>query len=92
MEQLERARAFIRNVAWIFAKTYAEKAPHEYTLRHRCPDQLQEEFNWFVQYIRDNGYQEKFWKATYTYLNIDGLKYWTMGNPINETTVINRAK
>jgi hypothetical protein len=28
----------------------------------------------------------------HTYLEIDGWDYWTMGAPVEETTVINRAR
>jgi hypothetical protein len=30
-------------------------------------------------------------QTTYTYLNIDGQRYWTMGAPLEATVIINRA-
>jgi hypothetical protein len=30
--------------------------------------------------------------VTYTYLDIDGWHYWTMGCPLHQTILINRAK
>jgi hypothetical protein len=30
--------------------------------------------------------------TTYTYRNIDDYKYWTMGAPLSQTILINRAK
>lgn len=83
-------RAFISLSRWTFAKTYAKKAPHEYTLRDRTHSDAT--FCEFVQFIRDHGEKRYFWRKQYTYLMLDGWEYWTMGNPINETTVINRAR
>jgi SAM-dependent methyltransferase len=62
--------------------------PHHYTLRTQWHQQT---FDQTVQYIRSNGYQNTYQNRTYTYLNINGYKYWTMGSPIPETTLINRA-
>ena len=73
---------------WVFSKTYAETAPHEYTVR-RGED---EEFLKAVVLIRENGYQEYFWKSLMTYLDYEGSKYWTMGAPVEETIIINRAR
>jgi hypothetical protein len=28
----------------------------------------------------------------FTYLDFDGWTYWTMGEPVEETTLINRAR
>jgi hypothetical protein len=65
--------------------------PHEYTLRKNAPNE--EEFLWLVAFIRDQGYDERFGKsATYIYLNIDGWKYWSMGAPVPDTILINRAR
>jgi len=63
--------------------------PHEYTTRRDVPI---EEFESFVRYIREHGYEAEFAGKTYTYLNVDGWRYWTMGAPLEETTVINRAR
>jgi len=37
------------------------------------------------------GYHQKWGKTTYTYLDIDGWQYWTMGAPLDKTILINRA-
>ena len=58
-----------------FAKTMPEN-PHSYTLRK---DWIDKDFVDFVLFIRENGYTEKFNGQSYTYLNINGYKYWTMG-------------
>jgi len=86
----KRFRGYIKNVRGQFAKTYADTWPHEYTVRDWRSD-IDGEFAWAVQYIRNHGTTEKFFEDTYIYLYLDGLKYWTMGEPIDETTVINRA-
>lgn len=88
---LVRARKYIVSVKWIFAKTYASTAPHEYT-RVREHESLKEEFYWFIEFIRKNGYRKKFGSYTYTYYNLDGYKYWTMGAPVKQTVLINRVK
>jgi hypothetical protein len=64
--------------------------PHWYTLRKEWTDD--EAFKKIVQFIRDNGYIEYFWRKPFTMFNLGEYKYWTMGNPIEDTTLINRAK
>ena len=50
-------------------------------------------FERFAMLIRDQGYDAPFLgNATYRYLEIDGWKYWTMGDQPAETIIINRAK
>ena len=63
--------------------------PHYYVVRDV---QNEKDFVEFFEYIRSNGKPEPFFDKTYIYLEIDGWKYWTMGNPIEETTIINRYK
>jgi hypothetical protein len=89
-EELNRFRAFISLSRWKFASTYAKVAPHEYTVREWTYSEPA--FEEFVMFIRKHGYKERFWRKEFTYFEIDGWHYWTMGNPLNETTVINRAK
>ena len=83
---------FIAERRWQFAETYAETAPHEYTVRDwehgKAP---QDRFDRFVHLIRQYGVTEKFWGKPHAYLYIGDWKYWTMGAPVDETTVINRA-
>lgn len=80
---------FINNQKWIFAKTYADKAPHEYCLKKNCENI--DLFNEAVQFIRDNGVKEYFFKRAFIYFYHDGYKYWTMGAPIHQTILINRT-
>jgi hypothetical protein len=76
---------FIRSAPWRFAKTMPDQ-PHEYTLRGETPDG---DFNRFVQHIREHGYRAEYGGRFYTYLEVDAWRYWTMGAPVESTTVIN---
>lgn len=66
-----------------------EKLPHAYTLRRTWDND--EDFLWCVEYIRRVGYQERFIGRVWTYLDVREFQYWTMGAPVPETTLINRA-
>lgn len=81
-------RDFARAVTWTFAKTYAKTWPHEYIVRDRVDAAL---FERFVRHIREHGYEGRFYRMKITYFEEDGLTYWTMGAPLEETTVINRC-
>ena len=87
---LKSAKDYISKTDWIFAKTY-KTAPHEYVLRRAKPE-LEPEIINFVLYIRSEGHDEEFCGKSYRYAKIGEYKYWTMGAPIEETTLINRAK
>ncbi len=73
---------------WIFAKTMPQ-CPHWYTLRKHWTGDI--DFEDVVQYIRIHGYKEKFGKYWYTRLDINDMKYWSMGAPLPITILINRA-
>ena len=80
---------FIANHEWTFAKTMPQ-IPHWYTLRRKA--QSSEQFSEFVQEIRFRGIVRQFGSKSFTYLDIDGWTYWTMGAPVDETILINRAR
>jgi hypothetical protein len=93
---LAGARRYIATVRWQFAKTMPQW-PHEYTVRVWRPD-LADRFEGFASLIRETG-EVKPWprdaanpRHHHTYLTVDEWEYWTMGDPIKETTVINRAR
>lgn len=86
----EILREMIARCKWTFAKTMPF-APHEYIVKERCP-LTTGEFEYFVNIQREHGVQERWGKYNNHYIYIDDYKYWTMGAPIEETTVINRAK
>lgn len=80
----------ISRCEWTFAKTMPS-APHEYIVRGKCP-LTDEEFVYFVKMQREYGVKERWGRYNHPYLYIDDYKYWTMGAPLDETIVINRAK
>jgi hypothetical protein len=86
--ELKKLREFISNNDWRFAKTMPE-SPHWYVVRNECLDL---EFTEFAMHIRLHGIERLWGNRSYIYLDIDGYSYWTMGNPIEETTIINRAE
>ena len=81
-------REFIDSSQWTFAKTMPEW-PHEYIVRERVDENL---FVQLVRHIRASGYEGKFYRKSITYYDDDGLVYWTMGAPLEETTIINRCR
>ena len=81
-------REFIESAQWTFAKTMPEW-PHEYLVRDRVNRAL---FEALVCHIRQYGIEQRFYQRVLTYFAEDGLLYWTMGEPIEETTIINRCR
>lgn len=79
---------FIEDSHWIFAKTMPGN-PHVYALRKNCNEQ---NFIEFVEHIREFGEEELFEAKMYRCFCIGGRKYWTMGDAIEKTILINRAK
>ena len=63
--------------------------PHSYTLRKDWED---EKFVEAVKFIRKNGYIDYFYSTKYIYFDLGEHRYWTMGSPIKETILINKAK
>lgn len=99
-EPQSSAAAFIRGSRWVFANTMPDQ-PHEYTIRdlpsgERSTCLSHESFEWFVQHIREKGERRMYGGRYYVYLpvTVDGetWRYWTMGWPVEETTIINRAR
>ena len=86
----DKLREMIARCEWTFAKTMPW-CPHEYIVRGKCP-LAEEEFLYFIDMQRRFGVKERWGRYNNPYLYIDDYKYWTMGDPIEKTTVINRAK
>lgn len=86
----EYARALIGKVKWIWAKTYLS-VPHEYIVRGKC-GLTDEGFRYLVIAQREYGIHEQWHKYNFPYLYLDGYKYWTMGDDVEETIIINRQK
>ena len=72
--------------------TTAKSSPHQYIVKSKLSESDQDKFEELTQLIREEGYTDTWAGKEYTYLNIEEYRYWTMGNPIQETTVLNRAK
>ena len=83
-----RLRAFVDRERWTFAKTMPEW-PHEYIVRERVDEQL---FVELVRHIRECGREGRFFKRVLVYYEEAGLVYWTMGAPVDETTIVNRCR
>ena len=86
-EDLEWARNYIEDCFW---KPSKQSATHAYTVREWRPA-FDGDFVRMVELIRSYGHPENFYSKTYIYLHIDGLKYWTMGDFMDNTIIINRA-
>lgn len=84
----KEVKNFVLENHWIFAKTYAKTLPHEYVVRKN----VSRYFNEFVFTIRNRGFKAYFLDREYTYLRFEDYFYWTMGNPIDETIIINRVQ
>ena len=85
--KLEEFALFVDALEWKFAKTMP-KHPHSYILREQV-DQTQ--FEQAVKFIREHGYIKTWFKKRFVYFDYNGHQYWTMGSPIPETTIMNRA-
>ena len=81
-------KAFVDSEQWTFAKTMPEW-PHEYLVRDRVDANL---FESLVRHIRQHGFEGRFYQRSITYFAEDDLLYWTMGDPLPETVIINRCK
>ncbi|PHY03406.1 MAG: hypothetical protein CK530_01230 [Planctomycetaceae bacterium] len=85
----DEIRSFVSKNTWRFAKTMPT-LPHWYALRVSAIDE--QSFVQFVKEIRSRGTRRRYGGREYLYLDVDGFEYWTMGAPIGETILINRAK
>ena len=86
---LDEAKEYIKSVRWQYAKTYVT-APHEYTVLDWKPETKEQMID-FANFILANGYKEQFYSKTFTVLQIDEYKYWSMDFPTENTDLINRT-
>lgn len=104
--ELNEFRSYISHFVWTDAKTFKDFAPHQYILNFPCwklkedgkcerncepCKQKREEFEKWALFIRKYGERCKMLKTTYTVLCVDERQYWTMGDPMNTTWVLNRS-
>jgi hypothetical protein len=85
-----RLEKFIDGNQWIFAKTYAKTAPHEYLVYDKLSAEMQKEYDWFVKQIEEKGVDEKFYQATFRYLYVGDMKYWVHGFEAKDKGILNR--
>ena len=84
---------FISRNKWIFAKTYADFCPHEYVVKERLSTEEQRIFGQIVAFIRKNGFLAIYGKMDpKPYYIVGDYYYWTMGDPVEETVILNRAR
>ncbi len=83
---------FINKYTWTNSVTYEATAPHEYLLKKNVHVSDADVYVGFADYINKNGYNKRFWKVTFTYMDISGWKYWAMNNKQGELVIINRAR
>lgn len=76
---------FIDSVNWQFAKTMPE-IPHEYIVADHYPSET-EQIKKLIEEIQRNGYTKLFYGKKYKYLEIDGNRYWVIGNIINREKI-----
>ena len=105
-EEMNEFRKYIAKFNWITAKTFENFSPHQYIRNFPCwknkEDGLcsgfcdsckkqREEFEKWVLFIRKYGERQRMLKTVYTVLCCDDKQYWTMGDPMNTTWILNRA-
>jgi hypothetical protein len=88
MEFSSELKSFIDKVEWTYAKTMP-KWRHHYIVRSKVDETL---FVGLVEHIRRFGYKGWFYDKQLTYFDEEGFMYWTMGEPIDKTTIVNRAR
>lgn len=71
---------------WTTAKAKAN--PHQWSARKDWHDNAA--FDKTVLYIRAHGYHVMFWGRPYICLDVNDHTYWTMGDPLATTWIINR--
>jgi hypothetical protein len=89
-EESKRLRTFIDGSKWTFAKTMPD-CPHFYCVYKGNDDAIWDDYAWFAQLIRDKGYYMMFYDKKMRYLDVDGWRYWTMDEKVEDTDLINRA-
>ena len=77
---------FVGRHHWRFARTMPRN-PHEYTLRRNAANAT---FDAAARYIREHGSVEYYRGWPYKTLYFGDHKYWTMGDPLADTDLINR--
>lgn len=85
----EGFKEYIAGSRWKFAKTMAH-IPHEYTVKEWAPWRAHL-FDEAVDFIRREGYPQKFFRRTYIYYDVNEHQYWWACNKEGVPILINRA-
>lgn len=83
----DHLRSFIDAEQWTYARTMPQW-PHECIVRGRV-DELA--FAELVRHIRAHGYEGRFYNEHFTFYDDRGWTYWTIGESLEDTTIINRC-
>lgn len=88
-DELDWARSLIAGARWQYASSVPE-APHEYSVDWWSDPA---DFARFAALIASYGRREK-WRDgyTYTYLAVDGLRYWVTPAVFGSGWIVNRAR
>ena len=78
---LARVRAYIQSVEWRFAKTMPQW-PHFYTIFEWNQDKAAE-YYYFAYLIHQHGVIIPGGENRWSYLQVDGYKYWVIDNVLN---------
>jgi len=99
-------KKYINRFNWINAKTYEAFSPHEYILNftclklkedNKCTNNCEqckkdrEEFEHWVKFIREYGERVIYGKNLFICLRCEDKHYWTCGDELENTWVLNRA-
>ena len=105
-DKLNDFKKYINLFSWRNAKTFEAFSPHEYILNFPCwklkednkcqnnceiCKQLRSEFEKWVLFIREYGERVLFGKKTFICLRCEDKHYWTCGDPLETTWVLNRG-
>ncbi|WP_051549078.1 class I SAM-dependent methyltransferase [Nocardioides sp. URHA0032] len=84
---------FAASREWMFAKTYAETAPHHYIVEGRTSGVTHEHVVRAARVIHTFGQPGRYYSLTKIYLvSPDGeYRWWTEDNHFTDTTLVNRA-
>ena len=92
----ETAECFVRESGWRLATTMLD-VPHQYTVRDLSSSDAGKttarghaSFEWFVRHVRASGVPKRWGPYENTYLVVGEWEYWTMGYPVENTTIVNR--
>ena len=92
--RLNNCKTVIEKKNWFFAKTYAQKSPHEYIVVDKASEM--DIFVDFFNLMEQKWFDDLYFSRVYRCVNIDWYKYWMCWSKIDKVVdqviIINRAK